>query len=124
MRGAAVVWVHQLLRIAAVRQRYLMTLQPFRCDDLTWYYPALPWPGVTRSHEIGRSMMKSEWRQCIDMLFAMNSTQDHGQEEERPDLTRAKVLYKEGNLAEAMNALPASMSAEKQVLKRLQVSRR
>ena len=69
-------------------------------------------------------MMKSEWRQCIDMLFAMNSTQDHGQEEERPDLTRAKVLYKEGNLAEAMNALPASMSAEKQVLKRLQVSRR
>jgi hypothetical protein len=66
-------------------------------------------------------MMKSEWRQCIDMLFA---TQDQGQEEERPDLTRAKVLYKEGNLAEAMNALPASMSAEKQVLKRLQVSRR
>eukprot|EP01036_Dinobryon_divergens_P027699 gene27699-36514_t len=76
--------------------------------------------GVTRSHEIGRSMMKSEWRQCIDMLFALNTSQEPGQEEERADLTRAKVLYKDGLWVEAMNALPASMSAEKQVLKRLQ----
>lgn len=66
-------------------------------------------------------MMKSEWRQCIDMLFALHSTQDPGQEEERADLTRAKVLYKDGHWVEAMNALPASMSAEKQILKRLQV---
>lgn len=56
------------------------------------------------------------------MLFALNSSQEPGQEEERADLTRAKVLYKDGLWVEAMNALPASMSAEKQVLKRLQVS--
>lgn len=68
--------------------------------------------GGTKSHEIGKEILKSNWITCINMLFTPKT-------DDRINIAQAKALFYENKYIEAMKLLPDQMNAEKCVLKYL-----
>lgn len=69
--------------------------------------------GGSKSHEIGREILKSKWEACVNMLFTSKS-------DDRVNIAQAKVLYHEQKYQLAIGLLPDQMHAEKGVLQCLQ----
>lgn len=68
--------------------------------------------GGTKSHEIGKVMLKSDWEGCVNMLFTPK-------EGDRPNIAQAKELFAAKDFAAALQVMPEMMYAEKCVLQRL-----
>lgn len=68
--------------------------------------------GGTKSHEIGKVILKSDWESCVNMLFTPK-------EGDRPNIALAKELYAAKDFAGAHRVMPEVMHAEKCVLQRL-----
>ena len=69
--------------------------------------------GGSKSHEIGREILKSNWENCVRMLFTSKS-------DDRVNIAQAKVLFHEQKYQLAIGLLPDQMHAEKGVLHCLQ----
>lgn len=69
--------------------------------------------GGSKSHEIGREILKSNWEACVRMLFTSKS-------DDRVNIAQAKVLFNEQKYQLAIGLLPDQMHAEKGVLQCLQ----
>jgi tRNA pseudouridine13 synthase len=69
--------------------------------------------GGSKSHEIGREILKSNWENCVRMLFTSKS-------DDRVNIAQAKVLFHEQKYQLAIGLLPDQMHAEKGVLQCLQ----
>jgi tRNA pseudouridine13 synthase len=68
--------------------------------------------GGSKSHDIGKAVIKSEWQTCIDMLFADRVG-------DKLEFSKAKTLYQNKQYKEALRFMPDSMYSEKLVLKKL-----
>lgn len=68
--------------------------------------------GGTRSHEFGKAILKSDWENCVRMLFT-------AREGDRQNIAAAKELFEQGDYAAAAQAMPEKMQSEKWVLQRL-----
>eukprot|EP00428_Durinskia_dybowskii_P068102 CAMPEP_0170408230 /NCGR_PEP_ID=MMETSP0117_2-20130122/28678_1 /TAXON_ID=400756 /ORGANISM="Durinskia baltica, Strain CSIRO CS-38" /LENGTH=672 /DNA_ID=CAMNT_0010665547 /DNA_START=17 /DNA_END=2035 /DNA_ORIENTATION=- len=68
--------------------------------------------GGTRSHEIGRAILKSDWELCVSLLFTPRDG-------DRQSIVTAKDLFAKQEYSEALKVLPEAMHAEKCVLQRL-----
>mmetsp|Transcript_7628 Transcript_7628/g.11309 ORF Transcript_7628/g.11309 Transcript_7628/m.11309 type:complete len:619 (-) Transcript_7628:49-1905(-) len=68
--------------------------------------------GGTGSHLIGREVIKGNWKEVVDMMFA-------SREGERDDVTRAKEAFRDGRYEDALQNLPRSMHTEKKVIEGL-----
>eukprot|EP01039_Chlorochromonas_danica_P003166 gene3166-3467_t len=68
--------------------------------------------GGSASHLMGLQMIKSNWKDCVDMLFTSRSG-------DRDAIVRAKEFYLKGDFSAALASLPEAMHAEKLVLRKL-----
>ena len=68
--------------------------------------------GGSKSHEIGRAIFKSDWENCVRMLFTARAG-------DRCEIATAKQLFEQKKYREAYDAMPTKLYAEKQVLFRL-----
>ncbi len=71
--------------------------------------------GGSKSHEIGKSIFKSNWQECVNMMFTPRDG-------DRENVKVAKDAFFNRRYDEALRQLPEAMYAEKCVLKKLLVN--
>jgi tRNA pseudouridine13 synthase len=68
--------------------------------------------GGSRSHDIGRSLFRGEWKRAVDMLFSDGVS-------DVPAIVEAKAAYFAGDFRKALKLLPYQLHSERSVLEGL-----
>lgn len=71
------------------------------------------------SHHIGRAVLRSDWKECIDVMFAAPPADSAGAAFNASSMNEVRAQYALGNFQVAANILPQSMFREKAILQRL-----
>ena len=71
--------------------------------------------GTVRTHEVGVECLKGNWKRVVDLIMKPRG----GANTERVDSLRARELYAEGNLSEALKIIPRFMNNERTILQAL-----